>query len=352
MDILPIEELNSARLLDPKKAPEQIPVVSIGGAPFAMTGDFSIIGGQPKSGKSSLAIFILATTLDQNPTYDTLTIKSIPAPEDKKVIYIDTEQSQATTYKLLNSVCSLLNTKTSPDQLLVYNLREKRPKERLQFIQSVFHHYPNPHLIIIDGIADLVTDTNKVDESTEVICWLMSMSKEHNTAIIGYLHENPGMSQKLRGNMGSEAERKAYASLSLSKDKDGIHSCSPRYFRSGDSEKVYFKYNKDLSRMVSLSANEALTKSHNDSKSEEDMKKANLLKLANEALKRGAAKLTYDEFWREIVLASEKFSARGIKERTAKKRIAEMREAGIVSLNSDGLHEYIFTKQQEDVFAS
>lgn len=352
MEMLSLEEIDSARLVDPKRAPEQIPVVSIGGAPFAMTGDFSMIGGQPKSGKSSLAIFILATTLDQNPTYDSLTIKSVLAPKHKKVIYIDTEQSLATTYKLLNSVCSLLNTKISPDQLLVYNLREKLPKERIQFIKSVFHHHKNPHLIIIDGIGDLVTDTNKVDESNEVICWLMSMSKEHNTAVIGYLHENPGMNQKLRGNMGSEAERKAYASLSLSKDKDGIHSCSPRYFRGADFEKVYFKYDKDLSRMVSLSPDQAKRKLELDSKSNEDMRKYNLVKLASVATENGAKKLRSPELIEALVLASGRFSAKGFKKRTAQERLKEMKEEGIVALGDDGLYTYIFNKPEDDVFAS
>ena len=72
------------------------------------------------------------------------------------------------------------------------------------------------HSIILDGIADLVADVNDPAESNAFVAELHSMAIEYDSSIIGVIHFNPG-SEKTRGHLGSQFERKAETNLRLDK---------------------------------------------------------------------------------------------------------------------------------------
>ena len=69
-------------------------------------------------------------------------------------------------------------------------------------------------LVVIDGIADLVSDVNNLDESSMVIQKLMKWTEELDCHIITVIHSNYG-SEKPTGHLGSYLEKKAETQIQL-----------------------------------------------------------------------------------------------------------------------------------------
>ena len=94
-------------------------------------------------------------------------------------------------------------------------------KERLKSIvlsMDKFHYqYGGIHLVVIDGIADLIRCANDEAESIAVVEELYRLAGIYNTCIVTVLHFIPN-GLKLRGHLGSELQRKAAAILSIEKD--------------------------------------------------------------------------------------------------------------------------------------
>ena len=81
-----------------------------------------------------------------------------------------------------------------------------------------FHYqYGGIHLVVIDGIADLIRCANDEAESIAVVEELYRLAGIYNTCIVTVLHFIPN-GLKLRGHLGSELQRKAAAILSIEKD--------------------------------------------------------------------------------------------------------------------------------------
>ena len=89
----------------------------------------------------------------------------------------------------------------------------------------------------MDGIADLIHDVNDTIASPALILELRTLSIKYSCPVVCVLHENPskeGGQNKTRGHLGSQLERKAFASLTLSKNADGVVSVF-----SGNSRKLH-----------------------------------------------------------------------------------------------------------------
>ena len=91
--------------------------------------------------------------------------------------------------------------------LITLTLREVEPKERFSILRDAIAYY-KPRLVVIDGIADLMYNSNCIEESDAVVGELMTLSTEYNCHIMNVLHTNPN-SDKARGHIGSTLQRKA-----------------------------------------------------------------------------------------------------------------------------------------------
>jgi hypothetical protein len=77
---------------------------------------------------------------------------------------------------------------------------------------------------VIDGITDLMNNTNDEAESKKLITWLLAKANEHSFGLIITIHKNPkDTTDKPRGHIGSEAHRKSESMFSIRRapnDKD------------------------------------------------------------------------------------------------------------------------------------
>lgn len=322
---------------------EVVPIVTIGGCPFAVKGDISIIGGLPKAGKTTIAINMIATALMEEipDNLDTLQIRSSPAA-GKPIFYIDTEQSKASTNKIRKGICKFLNVDKEPDNLYLINLRDKfKAKEKLEYVLACMKHFPDTHLWIIDGLADLLKDPNHTEDSFELVARFMSLSQDLYAPIILYLHENPSGASKFRGNLGSEAERKCYGAIVIKKDKQKqVHVIEPKFLRdSKDFEPIYCYYDVNLGRMASMNQEEA--KEYQKQTDPNEKKKELLRELASQCLVGGAERILHSELCNRISNHSKRIIGKKWEMSTAKKKVTAMVKLEIVEKDEEGKYRLV-----------
>ncbi len=245
----------SSEITDESDITDPIPFVTVNGSTFASLGDISFVSGAPKAGKSSVTGFILATALikDKPKNLDSLGIVS-SYQENRPVIYIDTEQHPAHTKKRLKLVLKMAGIERQNTALFkVMNWRTFPQQQRHDNLIHALNIYKNACLWVIDGITDFVTSANNEEAGNVLISHLMQKASENNAAIILLIHENP-QNGKLRGHIGSEAERKCGGAISIKKDREkGVHFIEPKYLRDAeDFTPVVFRYDTILNRMVSV----------------------------------------------------------------------------------------------------
>lgn len=99
--------------------------------------------------------------------------------------------------------------------------------ERLSLIfesmDNYYYQFGGIHLVVIDGIADLIASVNDEASSVQLIEELFRMSAIYKTCIVCVLHMTPS-GMKLRGHLGSEVQRKAAGILLVEKEEKG--NCS------------------------------------------------------------------------------------------------------------------------------
>lgn len=204
-------------------------------------------------------------------------------------------------------------------------------KDRLNLIREsmdLFHHrHGGIHLVVIDGIADLIRSANDETESIAIVDELYRLAGIYNTCIICVLHFVPN-GIKLRGHIGSELQRKAAGILSIEKDDNPEYSVVKALkVRDGsplDVPMMLFGWDKAEGMHV-----------YRGEKSKEDKEKRKtdeLVGVIREAF-RNSFKLTYQELCDVLMREME------IKDRTAKKYIAYMKEQRILSQDTNGNYQ-------------
>ncbi len=292
---------------------ESEPTLYVGGSIFGAKGEISFISGKAKAGKTSVATIIMASCLIENANFDSLGIEGTFCENDY-ILYVDTEQSKISTKKIVDRVLKLCELEKQPKNFKTFNLRTESIKDRKTYIEQSFEYYGTPYMVFIDGLGDLVTSANDEREACEIMQFFANLAEKHNCSIVLFLHETP-TSDKMRGHLGSEVERKCFATISISKDRcTQTHQIKPKLFRqSKDFEIIEFAFNENDKCMQTIVGNAKL-------KTES---KFDLLELRN--LINVNEKITSKEFVSRIM----KF--KNIARQTALNRISEMVTQNLVS---------------------
>lgn len=197
-------------------------IISINNVPLGTQGNLCCITGGEGTGKSNYICGLVAGTLNtDDDDIDTLGTHIKANRQNKAVLLYDTEQSELQLYK--NTMNSLRRAKQKhfPESFRAYCLTGMSRKERLQaIIQSMdkfFYEFGGIHLVIIDGIADLIHSANDEAESIRIVDELYRLAGIYQTCIVCVLHFIPN-GLKLRGHLGSELQRKSAGILSIEKD--------------------------------------------------------------------------------------------------------------------------------------
>ena len=310
-------------------------IVSVNGVPLGTQGNLLCITGGEGTGKSNYVAALIAGAVkpENAEGIDTLGVSIEGNPKGKAVLFYDTEQSEVQLYKNVSTLLRRCGRDTMPEWFKAYCLTGMSRKERLKSIvlsMDKFHYqYGGIHLVVIDGIADLIRCANDEAESIAVVEELYRLAGIYNTCIVTVLHFIPN-GLKLRGHLGSELQRKAAAILSIEKDtKPAVSVVKALKVRDGsplDVPLMQFAWDKEEAMHAYLGEK---PKEEKDRRKEEE-----LVAVARELFSRKRF-IGYMELSEELQAAFE------VKERTAKSYIRFMREKEIIVKSPDSPNSYM-----------
>ena len=308
-------------------------VVSVNDVPLGTQGNILCITGGEGTGKSNYVTALIAGAIGQSEknkdkAMDTLGVSVSENSKRKAILFYDTEQSEVQTYKNITNLLKRCGRESMPEYLKAYCLTGMSRKERLQaIIQSMdkFHYqFRGIHMVVIDGIADLIKGANDETESIAVVEELYRLAGIYNTCIVTILHFIPS-GLKLRGHLGSELQRKAAAILSIEKDTDpSVSVVKALKVRDGsplDVPIMQFAWDKDVRMHVYLGEKP---------KEEKEKRKED----ARDIFGR-------QDFITYVDLAEQIQAILDVKERTAKSYIKFMREKEIILKDPSNQSYYI-----------
>ena len=199
--------------------------------------NLSILKAQMKNGKTFAAALFASAYLAG--TWERGEIQTATTPNgvtpDGAVIYIDTEQSPASTKKIRRRITKLYAiakagktctqedytaaADTLKDRLIVANVRAYNVEQRGKHIAAILARFTGARLVIIDGIKDICKDFNNIADVAACMDTVTSWALTYNVHILCILHENPS-SDKARGHLGTELYNKATEIINVKRETD------------------------------------------------------------------------------------------------------------------------------------
>ena len=189
--------------------------------PIGTYGNFSFVQAPPKSKKTFFASLLASVYLSGGNNFG----GNIRGHRDGKcLLHFDTEQGHWHSQRVFKRVLDMANVQ-DVGCYQTYALRTINYKTRMQFIEHILKENGDKNgLVIIDGIADLVSDVNNLEESNLCVQKIMEWSAKFNCHIVTVIHSNYG-SEKPTGHLGSFLEKKTETQIQLelnSVHKDNI----------------------------------------------------------------------------------------------------------------------------------
>jgi archaellum biogenesis ATPase FlaH len=316
---------------NPPKAPE--PLITINDVTIGTPGNLVCVAGAEGSGKTNYLGGLLSGAIKpEEAVIDTLGTTIKENIDQRAVLLYDTEQSEFQLYKNLTYILRRSSLERPPSWFKAFCLvgisRSERMNLILESMDRFFYEYGGIHMVVIDGIADLLGAVNDEESSVKLVEELFRMAAIYNTVIVCVLHLAPS-GMKLRGHLGSEVQRKAAGILLI--EKDDNNNCSvvkALKVRDGsplDVPMVQFGWSKTEGRHVYLGEK---------SKEDSDLRKTNELKDAATDIFRDKVILPNQQLVQAVMEQMD------VKERTARAYIKFMRENGIIERTPENPQEY------------
>jgi hypothetical protein len=179
--------------------------------PIGTYGNFSFVQAPPKSKKTFFASLLASVYLSGGNNFG----GNIRGHRDGKcLIHFDTEQGHWHSQRVFKRVLDMANVQ-DVGCYQTYALRTISYKTRIAFIEHILKENGDKNgLVIIDGIADLVSDVNNLEESNLCVQKIMEWSAKFNCHIVTVIHSNYG-SEKPTGHLGSFLEKKTETQIQL-----------------------------------------------------------------------------------------------------------------------------------------
>lgn len=214
--------------------------------PIMTAGEFSAIIAVSKSKKSFLKSAFLGCYVggSSNELFD-----NIRTHRDKNytILDFDTEQGKYYTQRTFRRVLEIANVRY--DNYKGYATRHLTSNQRLLLIDYCLKNQNELYnekvkLIAIDGIADLVENTNDIVMSKETSDFIMKWTYDYNIHITTVIHKS-GTTGKPLGHLGSYVLKKAETVIELDVQPDFSVKVTNPYSRGYRFEDFTFNINKD-----------------------------------------------------------------------------------------------------------
>lgn len=198
---------------------QQAVLFGINGAPVFHRGDVSTIQGQVKSGKSAFAAWLAGAMLNPDGIGFTIEGAFMECEQQPRVLYFDTEQSQYYAHQHIKQINEVAGAPAGIDAPGLYYItaREFTTIEKVVLLERCIRDL-RPDVVFLDGVSDLMQDTNSNPEASAICSALMKLATLYDCHICSVIHQNYN-SDKARGHIGSELWRKCESVIQVRKEE-------------------------------------------------------------------------------------------------------------------------------------
>ena len=212
--------------------------------PIGTYGNFSFIQAPPKSMKTFFVSLLGSAYCNPNGDH---TPNMGSFREGREFIHFDTEQGDWHSQRVFKRM-QWMNKGVNLDYYHTFALRKVGSKSRVDFIdyylKALVADGKKIGLVVIDGIADLVTDVNNLEESSEIVQKVMEWTAVYNCHIVTVIHSNHG-SEKPTGHLGSFLEKKTETQIQLERDENKLGAITVSCKRSRNTPFEPFDFKLD-----------------------------------------------------------------------------------------------------------
>lgn len=212
-----LEKYNKFRIKSDTDVPVEECVFIVDGVGCMPLGDLSAIKAEPKNGKTTALKRIVATVLKGNLGQLSSDLKN------PLIMWVDTEQKTSDAKLIIEDVKKMtgLSYRFLDNHLMVYSLRKIDCTSMLEQLKVAIKGF-QPHIVVIDGIAEFVNSVNDEVEAKKLIHDLMVSSETYHCAIICVLHENRSGNRDMKGHLGAQLTQKVAVVVGCKKSGDAI----------------------------------------------------------------------------------------------------------------------------------
>lgn len=213
-------------------------------------GEFSAIVAASKSKKTFFKSALIAGYIGGNTTNYFPNFKSCRDGEPY-IVDIDTEQGEYYAQRAFRRVADMVGE--TYNNYLPFGVESLEPHEIIKFIDGLLEDKRFKGKIkwlSIDGVADLIDNTNDIEKSVMVAQKLKKWRKENQMHINTVIHKI-STSDKATGHLGSYIEKKSETVIVLkdtdteNKIKNSEIEVTQRYSRGASFDTFYFKLNDE-----------------------------------------------------------------------------------------------------------
>lgn len=224
-----VQEVLCSAVINPSRDyKKDTPIMCYNGTAFATLRNFSQVIGLPKSRKTWFSQMVAGSFLaaQLGNKYDERLAGEKINDGNASVLIIDTEQGDYRAAKMQSTIAAIAGLSTEQVGKYLTTLSMRKFGSDISFIATVAQMIlQRPSLVIIDGIADLVTNPNDPAQSAIIYQFLLQASAKYNCHIMVVIHANQSALSKDkaepmsrgRGHLGSDLERKSEANIWLEK---------------------------------------------------------------------------------------------------------------------------------------
>lgn len=321
------DKIRETRRFDPNVSPPEIrPIFRLAGRDIGTPGNITTLSAAVKVGKSAAIGAMVASALAVDEHRDTFTFES-QNPLGHALIWLDSEQALDDFWNGVARVIRRAGINTAPPWLRAYCLTGLGHAAAWEFAQDEIRLAAKEcggiHSVFLDGSADFVADVNDPEESNDFVAKLHGIAIEHACSITNVIHTNPN-SDKTRGHLGSQLERKAESNLCLEKvdDVTTIFSVKQRRAPIPKGTGPCFRWDDEAGMHVS-------TTTRNQAR---DTEKAELGQMLAEDMFASRPAMRYSDAVSTIMELLE------VSTPTANRKLREMLQCGAVKKTVAGLY--------------
>jgi hypothetical protein len=253
--------LEKARITFETETPPLTPIIEITSngerIDFGTLGNFSVIQGKIKAGKSFILLPLIASRLCPGTNFLNSFIVD-KETTNNKVLYFDTEQGRTRTKRIIERLEKLIKKEGEcyshkskeiiDESLQIYSLREFTSKERFEMIEEAIKQ-SEAKLIIIDGIIDLI-EANDKEEAKKISQFLMTATEIYQCHILTIIHENKEGTNS-RGDVGAVLDMKAESVYRIVKEGKR-HEFIAHHTRDKSPNKINFIIEDELPKLIEV----------------------------------------------------------------------------------------------------